>query len=307
MAISSVQPVVPAGLEPFGRWFEKTFRAFAANWGVWVLQSLIYNAAAMVVVVVGAVAIVATFGMSTLTGLLNNRHPAQLPSIPTSLIASAILIGVLTLVMIWAVATFLQAGMNATAVKQLRGEPIAVADIFSAGYAFWPSLGATVLCGLLTFGALLLCIVPALFVWPFFFLLYPIIVDRRQGAIDSLAMGYALVKQNYFLFFLYGIVISLLGAAVSAITNMIPLLGPLLAVPLMLVIVPITILARAVPYVDICYGSQTQFGFTGPVPYLPPAYTPTTGSGAMPSAPPAPETDEPHNSATFTWKNPDAR
>jgi hypothetical protein len=295
-------PVVPQGFDPFGRWFAATFTHFAANWRVWVLQGLIYFASFLVIIMVPATMICTTMIPGLIPWFLTQmRHPgvpgsppSSLPNIsPHSMVA---FIGVI--VCVWLVsillATFFSVGMYRTALKQVRGEQTSVADLVSGGARMWPLLGANILCGLAMLISFALCCAPLLFVAPLFFLMVPIVVDRRRGVWASITRGVHVVTQNYWLFFLYALAMGISLYVVSLIMQMVMQLLMLIspfAFPLLyltsIVTLPITILMVTVPYVEIFDGripsSTPRRWAQAPQAYLPPPYMPT----------PPPPADEP--------------
>lgn len=192
----------------------------------------------------------------------------------------------------WVVSSYLMAGLMHTALKQMRGETIAVSDLFAGGYAFLPVLGASFLSSLAAGIGFLLCLLPGIFLTPLFLLILPILVDQRVGAMDGISRSFDLVKQNYWLFFVYVMVFGAIVTAASAVLGQIPGVGLLLSI----VTTPLMMLAMVVPYFEIFYpGAQAMLSPQAPMQaYAPPPYAPPP---AAPEPPPTtPETlpnDEP--------------
>lgn len=275
-------PYVPKGFDSFGRWFEMPFKLFGANAGVWLLQGLIALGLSLVVSAIAfgmALLLIPGFSLAALSSGPNATHTLEqaAPGILAAMIAI-----ILVIVLISGLGyAYIGAGMTYTALKQLRGEQISAGDIFKAGYATPAYFGASILAGLAIMVSFLFCCFPALFVAPLFVFVAPAVVDRRCGSTDSISLSSETVKQNYWLFFVFCLVVILLIWLAQVVLSFIPFLSIVTVV----VVLPFEILFMTVPYVDCFYGSSMQTGGarpSGPQPYLPPAYNPTQDQNPQP-------------------------
>ncbi len=77
-------------------------------------------------------------------------------------------------------------------------QPIVVSDIFFAyKQNFINIIIYAVITQIALFVLLLLCVLPAIFVMPFFFLGYPILIFEKASAFDALKKSFAIVQENY--------------------------------------------------------------------------------------------------------------
>ncbi len=139
-------------------WINEAFELFKANAGVWIVATLalifVPGLIGFVIGLVFGAANVAAGSISRPGGLgsspLNNGLPLGLNAV----------IQVSTIIY----QSFMYGGIYRMAVKQVRGEPISMNDIFSGGAYFLPMLLFTVLYFLALFTGFLLLIVPGLLV-----------------------------------------------------------------------------------------------------------------------------------------------
>lgn len=77
-------------------------------------------------------------------------------------------------------------------------QPIVVSDIF---FAYRQNFINIIIYALITqialFILLFMCVLPAIFIMPFFFLGYPILLFEKASAIDALKKSFAIVQANY--------------------------------------------------------------------------------------------------------------
>ena len=287
-------PVVPRDFEPFGRWIQQTIQAFTQAPGVWLLQALILAGLTLTAAILPvAILLISGVGLSFLS-FFTRPEGNPLANIPMVLLPAFILAMLLFLVSVALVHAFAYAGMQATALKQLRGEPIAPGDLLGGMPVTWPVFLAYLLTGFIMLVALVLCCLPALFVWPFFFFITPIIVDRRVGAIAGIRASIQLVRQNYWLFFVYGLVLMLTGFAAGSISGVFSAvagdagmwISQLFSQLVSLVLTPIAILYATAPYCEMHDAHRLEGpGPIDPQAYLPPAYAPPPGDNDADSSP----------------------
>ncbi len=96
----------------------------------------------------------------------------------------------------WFVAMWLMLGMQRMMLKIARGRDVRVSDIWSAGYAVLPSIGAMLLTQIAVMGGLLLCIVPGIIIGIMLSQSILLILDRRVGVIDSLRLSMQATEGN---------------------------------------------------------------------------------------------------------------
>lgn len=252
-------PIVPQGMQPIGAWLSWAFQEFGANVGIWLVQGLISLGFFLPFLVI---TVVAQFGFE-------NQQWAPLAY--TSYFGS--------LVLYLIAYSYLSAGMIYTALKRLRGEPVAVGDIFKAGYALPNLIGLSLIAGILITVGCCFCIVPGLIAGGVWIIAAPIIVDRRAGVIQSLSESFDIIKQNIWMFVLFFFILYMILSVGSSCW-----IGIIAALP-------IYILAQTYAYFSIyhpTHGTGMPPHGAGPQPYLPPAYNPQPGETPGQITPPPP-------------------
>lgn len=160
-------------------------------------------------------------------------------------------------------------GLFRMAVKQVRGEPIATGDLFSATDVLGSLIGASLLMGLAVAAGMALCVLPGLIIAGLLMFTIPLIVDQRVGALAAMGMSWNALKGEIVMAPLFLFVASMLAS-----------LGALLCGVGLLFSYPIFPLAVALLYRGTFGGGAGQ-----PEPTIPPsAYPPlpTSGSDATP-------------------------
>jgi uncharacterized membrane protein len=165
---------VPSGFDSFGPWFTEAFELLKAQWQTWVLMSLIY------LLIAG--------GM----GYLLSRIVMPLGSI-VSIAAAALMMP----------------GMLRTAIRQMRGEAISVGDIFSATDMF---VGALLIL-LLMYAGVIACGIGILVTSTLFYLALPLLVDKGIPFGQALSQSIDVVKQNFWFFLVYMLVLGIVAEA----------------------------------------------------------------------------------------------
>ena len=246
----------------WGEWIGEGWEMFAQQWQTWVLLILALLGATGLPILLFYAAFFA--GLAVLTP--NTGEPVQ-PPLFLFLLVPVFVTGIM------AVAAYLFGGAQRTALKQLRGEPIAVSDLFSGGDVFWRVLGALLLIGICAAVGAVFCIVPGLIVPGLFFFALPLIVDRKLGVIEALSASFEKTKGNWFMFALFALVVRLLAGAGSVLCGV----GMLATYPLLFTI-------AAVAYRD-CFRLKDARSF-GPLsaPQAP-SYAPLSWSPAPPASP----------------------
>jgi uncharacterized membrane protein len=131
------------------------------------------------------------------------------------------------------------AGFQIACRKKLRGQKPMLADLFEGFQFFVPTLGAHIVISILVFVGLLFFIIPGLVIAAMYNFTYLFIVDKRLDLSAAMRASHEVVKQDYFGYTLFVIVLGLLNIA-----------GVLCLIVGLLVTVPITFAALTVAYRD---------------------------------------------------------
>lgn len=194
--------------------------------GAWVLATLIYS------VIVGG-AMMFLYGITIGAALIGGGSDG--PNI------GAMLVGFTAMMLAASVgAGFFLGGFQNMAQKQLRGEQIQVGDLFGAGYATMPMIGAYLLIGLAaSFGSYLL-VLPGMLLASLWMLTGAYIVDRRMGAIEAMTASWNAIKGDMWSALGLYLVASLLASAGSFLCGV----GVLFTMPILF-------LVQAIVYRDL--------------------------------------------------------
>jgi hypothetical protein len=202
------------------------------------------------------------------------------------------------------VASWLAGGLYSAAFKQIRGEQIAVGDLFSGGRYFSRMIGALVLVGIAYGIGLMLCLIPGLIVGGLAFLTAPMIVEGGKGSIDAIKASVEVTKKDWIMFTLFAIALGFIAGA-----------GGIACGVGILATAPLAFLGHALAYRDLVGmpGAQSPGQFMPPPPpdyrdYAssqtpaaqpqPPAWTPPPSYGSTPTPESATKTC-PHCGATL--------
>ncbi|MFN0084463.1 MAG: zinc-ribbon domain-containing protein [Blastocatellia bacterium] len=251
----------------WGEWIGAGWQMFVDRWQVWVLQMLIMFA-------LFAVPLVPFYGMmfAAQLGAAQSGAPPEPPvfMIPFMFIMVPLMIGGMA---------FLWAGFWKTALKQVRGEPISVRDMFSGGDVFLRVVGAIIAVGILTLIGAIACILPAFAVMGMLFFTLPILIDKDLDISSAISMSYELTKQNWLMFTLFALVVSIL----ASIGQVACYVGLLVTYPLQFTIV-------AAAYRDLFGVSGRQMVAAYPEP---PNYAEQPWASRIPDQPIAPPSPPP--------------
>lgn len=255
-------PRVPEGLTAFGEWFGEVFRLWSAQWQVWVLQGLVFFSLTILPILISYF----VFYFFMIARVIAKGGKAPVENNLGDIIAN---FGIFYLVCIIVsiLAMMLIPGMLNTALKQLRGQQIAVSDLFSGIRYFWPNIAI----GLLISLGSIACFVGTVALSGLLYLALPLVIDKKASLGEALSFSWNTTKQNFWLYVLFPFVLMLLASAGSAICY----IGLIVTLPLMYI-------GQAVAYERTFGNPAGQSGtmFTGsPVP--PPAYMPPPVAGEM--------------------------
>lgn len=172
------------------------------------------------------------------------------------------LVSLLLQILSFVVSSFLLGGLYRMALREVRGETTGPGDIFSATDVLPALLGGSLLVGIAVAIAFLLCVLPGFYLAPLMFLVTPLIVDGKAGAVDALTQSYNALKGHWVGAFLFGL-------ALFAVN----FVGALLCGLGLLVTLPITVVAIALVYTDFFGGGTGAFnnnaGLYPPIPTIP--------------------------------------
>jgi hypothetical protein len=264
-------------------WISEAWELFTRQWSTWVLMILVFYLIALAVYLpfVGLIAMMAP------TAPQGDEIPTA-PVFPVALLALYPVIYVVIL----SAAAWLMGGLYHAAFKQLRGEQIAVGDLFSGGRYFGRMLGALFLIAIAAGIGGVFCLIPGLIVYGLTLLTYPMIVEGGKGTIDAISASIEVTKRDWIMFTLFAVAIQFIAG-----------IGVLACGVGVLATMPLLFLAHALAYRD-CVGMAGAQGYGQFMPPPPPDYRTSTPSYM--SAPPPPSQAEamvvacPHCGATLT-------
>lgn len=263
-------------------WISEAWDLFTRQWSTWVLMIL--------VLYLVAIALYLPFFGVFLLMAPTIPQGDEIPTAPVFPVGLLALYPVIYLVMLSAIA-WMVGGLYRAAFKQLRGEQIAVGDLFSGGQYFGRMLGALLLITIAASVGGIFCLIPGLIVYGLTMLTFPMIVEGGKGTMDAISASIEVTKRDWIMFTLFAVAVYLLASLGAVACGV----GVLATMPLL----PLT---HAVAYRDLVgmRGAQSSAQFIPP----PPDYrtsTPSYTSAPPPQswAEPAP-TACPHCGATLT-------
>jgi len=105
-------------------------------------------------------------------------------------------------------------GLYGFFLKKIRGESVAFEDVF-AGFkvALVPLILTGLVSSVLTGLGLLLCIIPGIYVAVCWIFAIPLVMDRKMAFWDGMELSRKTISQNWFAFFLLGLVAGLVALA----------------------------------------------------------------------------------------------
>ena len=147
----------PPGRVNFG-WIGEAFELFKANVGVWLVAVLLSSVPAIISSIIGAVA-----GAS---GAVSQPQPGENPFSGGRALTGGLPPGLSLIIQAFSTVyrAWLLGGVYKTAVKQVRGEPISIGDLFSGGTVFLNMLGFSIVSGIATVLGFVLCLLPGFLV-----------------------------------------------------------------------------------------------------------------------------------------------
>ncbi|PQV64356.1 hypothetical protein B1R32_10537 [Abditibacterium utsteinense] len=221
-------PSMPGALPPRGQ--EISFDAIGQAWkvlqpnlGTWIGAALIYG--------------IITILLQVLQGVMIPKNANGAPQIGLTYWI-LVFIG-------FVVGQFIIGGMMRMAINNVRTGRAELGQMFSTTDVLPSLLGAGILTTLLSGIGYLLCIVPGLLLSGLFMFVMPLIVDKRQGAIEAIGNSFNALKPQMWMALLFVIVIGLVAGA-----------GALACGVGLLVTAPLALIAIAITYNNLLGGGQ---------------------------------------------------
>ena len=193
--------VAPSTAPRIGEWLSEAFTLFGREWQTWLGQGFIFTLLVYGPMLLGYFAF---YGIVIAAGVSSSPGPSsQPPSWFITAMMTSVVAMVLGILVGGLLSVYLSAGMKLTAAKQLRGEPIRVADIWSGGPVFLPLLGVYVLTYLaMIAGAFLLCI-GAYLAAALLFFAAPLAVEERMSPMDAIRRSWEAVRPHMWMYLLW--------------------------------------------------------------------------------------------------------
>ena len=140
----------------------------------------------------------------------------------------------------------LYAGLFGMAVKQVRGQQVAIGDLFGFTDVLGQTIIASIIVGILTAIGFVFCFFPGLVVAGLFMFTFPLIVDKKMNASDAVSASMNALKGQWLMAALFALVVAVVYA-----------FGYLLCLVGVLATAPIAILSVAVLYRNFFIGSSS--------------------------------------------------
>lgn len=136
----------------------------------------------------------------------------------------------------------LQTGFHLYCMRKMYNRKSDIGDLFKGFDYFLPAFVAALLIGLFVFAGTMLCIIPGLVVAGMYKFTYLFILDKRMDFWPAMQASHEVVKNDYFGFTMFLIVMALIN-----------ILGALCCIVGLLVTIPVSIAAITVAYQE-CVG-----------------------------------------------------
>lgn len=189
------KPLPKVRLETIG----EAWTLFQQQVGVWLGAGALLFLAIFGVMGGGAFAMVLPF--------LGKKEPDPGVMIATLLGGYTVLI-----VVMMVLGGFLSAGMYRMAIRQVRGERIAISDLWSATDCVGPMIGASLLIGLAVSVGSQFFVIPGYILGGLWMLAAPLIADRKLGVIEAMTASWKALQPELVMAAVYYFVISLVAS-----------------------------------------------------------------------------------------------
>lgn len=221
----------------FGEWISEAWNMLTAKWQTWVVISLIY------IIPIGIVyGYMEYFNYKSQPPMTDGNLIKML----TENFVQSITMSLITQFIITFVQAFFLGGIFNAAFKQLNGEEISPADIFSGTEYYVNILVASLAVSMLEFAGAFLCFFPSLIVRGLFFLTIPLIVRKNLSPVDAMKESFNATKGDWFMYTLFVVTVAILSV-----------LGMLACFVGVIFTLPLLFLTTAVAYRD-CYEPELK-------------------------------------------------
>ena len=172
---------------------------FQQQSGVWLGAGALLFLAIFVVYGGGSFAMLAPF--------LGKKEPDTGALIATLLGGSLVLV-----VLLLALSGILSAGMYRMAIKQVRGEPIALSDLWGATDCLGPMIGSSLLIGIAVSVGVNFFVIPGYLLGGLWMLAGPLVADRKLGAMEAMTVSWKALQPDLVMAAVYYFLISLVAS-----------------------------------------------------------------------------------------------
>ena len=226
----------------------EAWQLFTQQMGTWVMAVFLMGVIMMVPGFLMGIGMAAALGLGAAAG---DHGGAAIFGLGTMffMFLGTLAITVLTFIMM--------GGLYRMAIKQVRGEPIQISDLWSVTDVLVQLAIGGLLMGIAIYIASLFCSLPGIIVGGLLMLTIPLIVDQKMGAIDAMTRSWNTLKQEW-----------LMAALLYFVLAFIAIIGFVALGIGMLFTYPILFLGTALVYRDfILGGSGGGPQFANPNPY----------------------------------------
>jgi uncharacterized membrane protein len=232
---------------------------FRQEMGTWILAVLV--ALALITVVT-----IFCFAALALAGAV---AIGTLPAIDTGEAAMGVLVGYAFVgVIMWAVTAYATCGLLHLAIKQVRGQPISVSDLFGVASSLPSTMLTLLIVGMATGIAGIFCYVPGLIVAGLLMLALPLVVDARYSPTQACSASWDALKQDW-----------LKAACFNFVLSLVVSVGALACGIGLLFTVPLFYLAIAIVYRDFFLTQPASYTAGPPIASF---VTPPGSAGGVP-------------------------
>lgn len=223
----------PAPAPRIGEWLSEAWDLFKQQWQVYVVQSLISLVISSIII---SIMYVVFFGAMMASVMASERNSGAAMGGMLLVYAMAFAMGAVIQVLMMV----LYAGMERTAAKQLRGEPIAVGDMFSAFDVAGNLILAGILMSIASMIGALACYIGAFVVMGALVFVLPLVVQGRLSAVEAMQRSWETTRPHLLMYILWAFLVSLIAS-----------LGVYVCGVGLLVTMPIAMIAQMVAYRDV--------------------------------------------------------
>jgi len=173
---------------------------FKEKMGTWVLIVFIYFAC---VLGIGMVAGLVGGATQSAIGVSNPPQAGDM--------AGFILVTILQQVFTQVLTALFVVGLFRVAIRQVRGLPIQVGDMFSAADVWLTAVVATFLVALATIGGFILLIIPGLYISARLMFTLPLVADGRLKATEAMGLSWRALNGQVFMAWWFMVVVTILS------------------------------------------------------------------------------------------------